>query len=106
MSLEKTLFLFLSFLLLSCSNKKEQELAERENDLLKREQQFADKQTEYEALLKMRDSLSEITGIKDTFSEIKNWPSDLTTDWNSKMVCRESNCAALSTESWPALNTI
>ncbi len=93
MSLEKILFILFAFLLFSCSDKKEKELTERENALLKREQQFADKETEYESLLKMRDSLTEVKEVKDTISEIKNWPDNLTTNWNSKMVCKESNCS-------------
>lgn len=93
MSLEKILFILFAFLLFSCSDKKEKELTERENALLKREQQFADKETEYESLLKMRDSLTEVKEVKDTISEIKNWPENLTTNWNSKMVCKESNCS-------------
>lgn len=93
MSLQKPILIVLAFLLFSCNNKKEQELSKRENDLLQREQQFADKEAEYESLLKMRDSLSALVQTKDTITEIKNWPENLAKDWNSKMVCRESNCS-------------
>lgn len=93
MSFKKPILIILTLLLFSCTNKKEQELTERENALLKREQQFAEKETEYESLLKMRDSLSASIETKDTISEIKNWPESLPADWNSKMVCRESNCS-------------
>ncbi|WP_345158921.1 hypothetical protein [Flavobacterium ginsengisoli] len=88
------LFLILFVLVLSsCSNKKEQELIMRENALLEREKQFQDKEADYDKLLKMRDSLLSISKVKDTLPQIKEWPENLKVAWNSKMICRESNCS-------------
>lgn len=92
MTLQKLLVLILIPLLISCNNKKEQELTERENALLEREQKFADKEAEYELLLKMKDSLQLAVQIKDTVPKIKTWPDSLKIKWSSKMICRESNC--------------
>lgn len=92
MTLQRLLVLTLIPLLISCTNKKEQELAERENALLEREQKFADKEAEYELLLKMKDSLQLAVQIKDTVPKIQVWPDSLKIKWNSKMICRESNC--------------
>ncbi|WP_343587706.1 hypothetical protein [Flavobacterium sp.] len=88
------LFLILFVLVLSsCSNKKEQELIVRENALLEREKQFQDKEADYDKLLKMRDSLLSVSKVKDTLPQIKEWPENLKLTWNSKMICRESNCS-------------
>ncbi|MBJ2124388.1 hypothetical protein [Flavobacterium sp. IB48] len=88
------LFLILFVLVLSsCSNKKEQELIVRENALLEREKQFQDKEADYDKLLKMRDSLLSVSKVKDTLPKIKEWPENLKVTWNSKMICRESNCS-------------
>ncbi|WP_286968343.1 hypothetical protein [Flavobacterium sp. UBA4854] len=88
------LFLILFVLVLSsCSNKKEQELIVRENALLEREKQFQDKEADYDKLLKMRDSLLSVSKVKDTLPKIKEWPENLKVAWNSKMICRESNCS-------------
>ncbi|MDQ6529774.1 hypothetical protein [Flavobacterium sp. LHD-85] len=92
MTLQKLLVLIFIPLLISCNNKKEQELTERENALLEREQKFADKEAEYELLLKMKDSLQLAVQIKDTVSKIQTWPDSLKIKWSSKMICRESNC--------------
>lgn len=92
MTLQRLLVLILIFLLISCDNKKEQELRERENTLLEREQKFADKEAEYELLLKMKDSLQLAVQTKDTVPKIQTWPDSLKIKWNSKMICRESNC--------------
>ncbi|MEN2489366.1 hypothetical protein AAYQ05_16315 [Flavobacterium sp. B11] len=88
------LFLILFVLVLSsCSNKKEKELIMRENALLEREKQFQDKEADYDKLLKMRDSLLSVSKVKDTLPQIKEWPENLKVAWNSKMICRESNCS-------------
>ncbi|MXN89644.1 hypothetical protein GR160_00245 [Flavobacterium sp. Sd200] len=89
----KKLFpLLIVFILFSCDNKKEQELINREKALLEREKQFSDKEADYQSLLKIRDSLSSITAVKDTLVKSITWPDSLQVFWNSKMVCRESNC--------------
>ncbi|WDF65454.1 hypothetical protein [Flavobacterium sp. KACC 22763] len=93
MTINRLFLIFFVFVLYSCSNKKEQELIVRENSLLEREKQFQDKEAEYEKLLKMKDSLLSITKVKDTLSKIKEWPEELKIAWNSKMICKESNCS-------------
>ena len=93
MTLQRFSVLILITFLISCNNKKEQELTERENILLEREKKFADKEAEYELLLKMKDSIQLTRKFKDSVPEIKVWPDTLNTKWNSKMICRESNCS-------------
>ena len=93
MTLQRLLVLILILFSISCSNKKEQELIERENILLQREKKFADKEAEYELLLKMKDSIQSTIVVKDTLPKVQVWPDSLKTKWNSKMVCRESNCS-------------
>jgi hypothetical protein len=92
--ISKRLFLILFILVLySCSNKKEQELILRENSLLEREKQFDLKQDEFDKLLKMRDSLLAVSKVKDTLPKLQEWPENLKITWNSKMICKESNCS-------------
>lgn len=93
MTLKGLIFVGFILALYSCGNKKEQELIVRENSLLEREKQFQDKEAEYEKLLKMKDSLQSLSKVKDTLPKIKEWPENLKIAWNSKMVCRESNCS-------------
>ncbi|KDN55625.1 hypothetical protein [Flavobacterium seoulense] len=83
------LFAFI-ILFISCENKKELELQQRENALKAKEEQFAEKEADYKSLLLLRDS---ITATKDTIEVVKEWPKNLRGIWNSKMVCRESNCS-------------
>ncbi|MFD2941904.1 hypothetical protein [Flavobacterium notoginsengisoli] len=92
MTFKRLLFLTILLIMCSCSNRKEQELILRENALLEREKQFEDKEAEYDKLLKMKDSLLSVSKVKDTLPKIQEWPDNLKTKWNSKMVCRESNC--------------
>lgn len=92
MLLKKLFPLLIAFILFSCDNKKEQELLNREKSLLEREQQFSEKEADYQSLLKMRDSLLNITTVKDTVVKSITWPDSLQVSWNSKMICRESNC--------------
>jgi len=86
------LLLALSFLLTwGCrDNQKEQQLAQREQALLQKEQEFALKEADYNALVRMRDSL---LTRKDTAVVIQRWPDDIAGMWTSKSVCRESNCS-------------
>ncbi|WJS94587.1 hypothetical protein NYQ10_21125 [Flavobacterium johnsoniae] len=93
MTFKRLLFLIIVLIFCSCSNKKEQELTLRENALLEREKQFEDKEAEYDKLLKMKDSLLSISTVKDTVPKIQEWPDNLKIKWNSKMICRESNCS-------------
>lgn len=88
------LILFFTCLLISCENKKELELQEREQALNLREEKIAEKEADYQSLLTFRDS---IYALKDTVKEIaasvKEWPENIQGIWNSKMLCRESNCS-------------
>jgi len=93
MTLKRLSFILFILVLSSCNNKKEQELILRENSLLEREKQFEDKQAEYDKLLKMRDSLWSVSKVKNTLPKLQEWPENLKISWNSKMVCRESNCS-------------
>ncbi|WP_289665541.1 hypothetical protein [Flavobacterium panacagri] len=93
MTSRKLFLLFFISILSSCGNKKEQELILRENALLEREKQFQDKEAEYDKLLKFKDSLLSVSKFKDTVSQTKEWPDGLRIKWNSKMICRESNCS-------------
>lgn len=93
MTLKKLSLLLLLPFLFSCNDKREQELSKRENSLLEREKKFADKEAEYELLLKMKDSIQVVLKVKDTLPKIQVWPDSLKIKWNSKIVCRESNCS-------------
>ncbi|SHK62301.1 hypothetical protein [Epilithonimonas mollis] len=79
------------WLLSSCQNKQDDALALREKELLKKEQEFALKEADYQSLVKMRDSISSIK--KDTASVIKAWPEAIAGSWNGKVICTESNCS-------------
>lgn len=83
------LLVFAAFILFSCQNRRELELDKREQSIAQREQQFEQKESDYKALVKMRDS---ILNIRDSKSP-QTWPDSLRTIWNSKLICRESNCS-------------
>lgn len=93
--MKKILLLFiLVCAVISCENKKENELQEREKVLILKEEQFAEKEADYKSLLLMRDSLLALKDtVKDEALSVKVWPDSLSGIWNSKMVCRESNCS-------------
>lgn len=86
------LLLFLTCLFISCENKKELELQNREKALNLREQKITELESEYKSLLFFRDS---IQTLKDTLKSdsIKEWPKTIQGTWNSKMLCKESNCS-------------
>ncbi len=88
------ILLILACILISCESRKEQDLLKREKALILREEEFEKKETDYKALLAMRDSIS---ALKDTVNNdtelITEWPETLKGFWNSKMLCRESNCS-------------
>ena len=88
------LLVFLICLFISCENKKELELQNKEKALILREEQLADKETEYKSLLLFRDSISALhDSVKNTSESLKEWPKKVQGIWNSKMLCRESNCS-------------
>lgn len=92
--MKKILLLFiLTCVFVSCESKKKLELENREKALHLREEEFVKKEADYKALLLMRDSLSALKDtIKNNKELIKEWPVSLQGFWNSKMLCRESNC--------------
>lgn len=68
---------------------REERLNTRERNLLVKEKQFSLKEVEYQALLRMRDSLQT---LRDTLVPISVWPDSLAGQWNGKIVCVDSNC--------------
>ncbi|MDH6250434.1 hypothetical protein M2347_000161 [Chryseobacterium sp. H1D6B] len=90
--LKNTLFLLLviSFFSIGCNNKEqEKNLAAREQQLLEKEKSFAQKESEYQSLIKMRDS---IFAKKDT-TEVMIWPAEIAGAWTGKVICTESTCS-------------
>ena len=85
------LFLLFLFLIVVCCDHKEKQdqLAERETKLLEKEKLFSQKESEYQALLKMRDS---IFAKKDTV-KISVWPKEIAGLWSGKVICTESTCS-------------
>jgi len=88
------LLLFLVCLFISCENKKELELQKREKSLILREEQLAEKEADYQSLLLFRDSITALQdSVNATAESLKEWPKNIQGIWNSKMLCRESNCS-------------
>lgn len=80
----------ISLFLTACDDKKkETELAAREKQLLEKEKLFAQKESEYQVLLKMRDS---IFSKKDSV-KVAEWPDEIKGQWTGKVICTESNCS-------------
>ena len=79
-----------SIMLTSCDNpEKDNQLKQREINLLTKEQEFAAKEQDYESLKAMRDSLEQVT---DSVVIIKI-PQNILGKWNGKMICTDSNCS-------------
>lgn len=79
------------FLLFSCDNKdKANDLALRETELLNKEKLFAQKEAEYQSLLKMRDSI--FNHINSDSIKIVKWSDEISGAWTGKVICTESNC--------------
>jgi hypothetical protein len=92
--MKKNLLLFLACIFISCENKKELELQNREKALVLREEQLAQKEADYKSLLLFRDSIMTLKDtVKDAAESLKEWPKNIKGIWNSKMLCRESNCS-------------
>lgn len=88
------LIVFLTCLFISCENKKELELQKREQALNLREEKIVEKESEYQSLLLFRDSIYALKDtVKNTITSINEWPESIQGIWNSKMLCRESNCS-------------
>jgi len=76
---------------LNCSDKaKEQQIAKRELQLLDKEKSFAEKESDYQSLLKMRDSI--LSRKTDSVKLISEWPEEVLGTWTGTVVCTESNC--------------
>lgn len=85
-----TIFVITSLFFISCNDKtKENNLSIREQQLLEKEKLFAQKEAEYQALVKMRDS---IFAKKDS-AKVAGWPDEISGSWNGKIICTESNCS-------------
>lgn len=93
--MKKSLLLFLLIgSMVSCESKKEQELNEREKKIILREQQLSLKETEYNSLIRLRDSVFAVRDTaKNSSDSITKWPETLRRSWNSKMLCQESGCS-------------
>ncbi len=77
--------------LLSCvDNKKEKMLEQREAALKEKERAFGKKEADYQLLLKWRDSVMQKRA--DT-TVVQRWPQELLGEWNSRIVCKASNCS-------------
>jgi len=86
------LLIFLLFFLVNCDNKeKSNELMQREQQLLDKEKLFAQKEAEYQSLLKMRDSIFN-QQHSDSIKIVK-WPDEIAGVWTGKVICTESNCS-------------
>lgn len=92
--MKKLFTLLLAFSLFACGNKREEELQRREQSLAEKEAAFMAEQADCESLKKMRDSLMAVSAKpEDSAALIRTWPDSLRLQWNSKMICRESNCS-------------
>ena len=80
--------------LCSCTNKREEGLSQREQELQLRENAFAAKEMEYKELLDLRDSLRQANSLKNAVAPVlaRSWPDSLAGVWSSRMLCRESSC--------------
>jgi len=87
------LVIIIASLFSSCHNKKENELEEREKALDLREKELKEHEADYKSLLLLRDSILAVNADSIAKSEKqKEWPTSIKGLWNSKMLCKESNC--------------
>ncbi len=84
------IFIFPGIFLYGCNDcPKEEDLKQRENELILKENQFAQKEVDYLSLLKFKDSIqANIDSIA-----YQNWPDSIAGRWNSKTICTESDCS-------------
>lgn len=77
--------------LLSCQDsEKEKMLEQREAALKEKERAFGKKEADYQLLLKWRDSLMQ---KRSDTTLVRRWPQELLGEWNSRIVCKASNCS-------------
>ena len=92
-------FLILVSVAIGCGNSdREKQLQQREQALQIRIDSFAAKETEFQSLLKMRDSLAIADSLQkrnDSISAmiVKPWADSLAGKWNGRLICIESNCS-------------
>ncbi|WP_294824262.1 hypothetical protein [uncultured Flavobacterium sp.] len=85
--------LLISILIFSCNDKKKDEITLKEIELEQREQELLAKETEYNELLSLRDSLRQIDSLRGiSLPVVLQWPDSLAGEWSGKMLCRESSC--------------
>lgn len=83
-----TISLILLFLSCNDCQKENQAMLAKEQELITRENIWSQKQSEYESLLKFKDSIQSLT---DSLTVLK-WPDSLAGKWNTKIICTDSNC--------------
>ena len=85
---------FFAFLIVfsSCQDTaRETDLQQRELALLEKEKQLALRESEYKLLNQFRDSVLQAKNA-DSLPALKTWPAALAGEWNSKVICVDSNC--------------
>lgn len=83
--------LVFSVALFSCGdNQKEKMLEQREAALKERERAFGKKEADYQLLLQWRDSVMQ---QRTDTTVVHRWPQELLGQWNSRIVCKASNCS-------------
>ena len=92
--MKKIIHLSILTLLISSCNNRDGDIRQREERLAKKEQEFANKEGEYKALLAMRDSLRAAKfKSADSMLVAQNWPDSIAGQWSSRLVCRSSTCS-------------
>lgn len=85
--------IFLCVFITACNSGDGADIKTREARLAQQEQELAHKEAEYKALLHMRDSLQAAKSKPFTADTIvQRWPDSIAKQWNSRLVCRSSNC--------------
>lgn len=91
--MKKIIHISILTLLISSCNNGGSDIQQREERLVQKEQEFANKEAEYKALLAMRDSLmASKVNQSDSVSRTQAWPDSLAGQWSSRLVCRSSTC--------------
>ena len=84
------LLIFPAIFLAGCNDcNKEEDLKQREIELIQKENQFAQKEAQYLSLIKFKDSIQ--SNIDSVAYQI--WPDSIAGKWNSKTICIESDCS-------------
>lgn len=82
---------YFSLLFVSCNDHiKEKQLDARAKALTEKENMFAQKESEFKLLLRMRDSL--YANQKNSVA-VPAWPSAILGKWNGKVICTDSKCS-------------